>query len=286
MKRLFKNIAIGTFTLCSIIANAQSDKSLLWEISGNGLQKPSYVFGTIHMICSDNYIMTEKIENTLKNVDAYYAEINFADSAAANIMQGAMISETPLSKRLTEAKYNELKTLLKEVVNIDIAQVENFTEAGIASMITFKSFPCSDFKMYEIQFLQAATAQQKKLGGLETAEQQMELLNKTLGADATIEMLKDLQKNGFKTNKEMINLYTSQDIQGLYDFMKTTTYMTEEIYNEMLTKRNTNWVTIMPNIMKNESVFFAVGAAHLSGDTGVLKLLKDAGYNLKPISIK
>lgn len=286
MKKLIKSIALCTLTLSSFITTAQTQNSLLWEVSGKGLEKPSYVFGTIHMICQEDYIMTETIQNTLKNVDSYYAEINFGDQQNMAVMQKLMMSEIPLSKRLEPAKYNELKALLKEVVNLDIAQFENFTDAAIVSMITFKSFPCTDFKMYEMELLQTAMLQQKKLGGLETAEQQMELLSKSLGQDAIFEMLNDLKKDGFENTKAMVNLYTSQNIQGLYDYMKKSSYMTDEVYNEMLTKRNHNWVNVMPELMKNQSVFFAVGAAHLSGNNGVLKLLKDAGYTIKAVNIQ
>lgn len=286
MKKIIKSIVFCTLTLYSFITTAQTEKSLLWEISGKGLEKPSYVFGTIHMICQEDYIMTETIQNTLKNVDAFYAEIDFSNPENITVIQQSMMSETPLSERLEPAKYNELKSLLKEVVDLDIAQFEHLTDAAIVSMITFKSFPCTDFKMYEMELLQTAAAAEKKMGGLETAAEQMEILGKSLGIDAVFEMLNDLKKDGFKTTKEMITLYKSQDIQGLYTYMKKSSYMTDDVYNEMLTKRNHNWINEMPELIKNQSVFFAIGAAHLSGNNGVLKLLKDAGYTIKAVNIQ
>lgn len=286
MKKIAKSIAVCALTMCSLLANAQQENSLLWEISGNDLEKPSYVFGTIHMICGEDYIMTETIKNTLNNVDAYYAEVNFGDPNTVATMQKSMMSDIPLSKRLAPAKYNELKTLLKETVDLDITQFENFSDAAIVSMITFKSFPCTDFKMYEMEFLQEAMAQQKKLGGLETIEEQLELMNNSLGTDAALQMLNDIKKEGFENTKIMVELYKSQNIQGLYDFMKNSSYMSDAVYNEMLTKRNHKWINNMPELMKNESVFFAVGAAHLSGENGVLKLLKENGYKITPVDIQ
>ncbi|RRA94897.1 TraB/GumN family protein [Paenimyroides viscosum] len=286
MKKLVKSIAVCALTLVSFTIFAQDNKSLLWEISGKGLEKPSYVFGTIHMICQEDYIMTETIQNTLKNVDAFYAEIDFSNPENMAVLQQSMMSETPLSQRLNNEQYQKLQQLLKEVVDLDITQFEHLTDAAIVSMVTFKSFPCTDFKMYELELLQTAAATQKKMGGLETATEQMEILGKTLGIDAVFEMLNDLKKDGFKSTKEMVALYTNQDMQGLYDYMKKSSYMTDEVYNEMLTKRNHNWINEMPELMKNQSVFFAVGAAHLSGNDGVLKLLKDNGYTVKPVNIQ
>ena len=286
MKTLVKSIAICALTLVSFTIFAQDNKSLLWQISGKGLEKPSYVFGTIHMICQEDYIMTETIQNTLKNVDAFYAEIDFSNPENMAILQQSMMSETPLSQRLNNEQYQKLQQLLKEVVDLDITQFEHLTDAAIVSMVTFKSFPCTDFKMYEMELLQTAAAAEKKMGGLETAAEQMEILGKSLGIDAVFEMLNDLKKDGFKSTKEMVALYTNQDVQGLYDYMKKSSYMTDEVYNEMLTKRNHNWINEMPALMKNQSVFFAVGAAHLSGNNGVLKLLKDNGYTVKPVNIQ
>lgn len=286
MKKLVKSIAICALTLVSFTTFAQDNKSLLWEISGKGLEKPSYVFGTIHMICQEDYIMTETIQNTLKNVDAFYAEIDFSNPENMAVLQQSMMSETPLSQRLNNEQYQELQQLLKEVVDLDITQFEHLTDAAIVSMVTFKSFPCTDFKMYEMELLQTAAAAEKKMGGLETAAEQMEILGKSLGINAVFEMLSDLKKDGFKSTKEMVALYTNQDVQGLYDYMKKSSYMTDEVYNEMLTKRNHNWINEMPALMKNQSVFFAVGAAHLSGNNGVLKLLKDNGYTVKPVNIQ
>lgn len=286
MKTLVKSIAICALTLVSFTIFAQDNKSLLWQISGKGLEKPSYVFGTIHMICQEDYIMTETIQNTLKNVDAFYAEIDFSNPENMAVLQQSMMSETPLSQRLNNEQYQKLQQLLKEVVDLDITQFEHLTDAAIVSMVTFKSFPCTDFKMYEMELLQTAAVAEKKMGGLETAAEQMEILGKSLGINAVFEMLNDLKKDGFKSTKEMVALYTNQDVQGLYDYMKKSSYMTDEVYNEMLTKRNHNWINEMPELMKNQSVFFAVGAAHLSGNNGVLKLLKDNGYTVKPVNIQ
>ena len=285
MKKYIKNCIAALAIVCSLTAQAQDESSLLWKIEGNGLEKPSYIFGTIHMICQEDYIMTDKIQNTLKNVDAYYAEINFSDANNMAIMQKSMMSEIPLSKRLSAEKYNELKTLLSDVVNLDIKQFENFSDAAIVSMITFKGFPCAEFKMYEMELLQSVMHEKKKLGGLETVEEQMRIMNNSLGIDAIFQMLKDIKTEGFESTRMMVELYKNQNIQGLYEYMKKASYMNNEVYNEILLKRNHNWLKEMPKIMKSTSTFFAVGAAHLGGENGVINLLQQKGYKVTPVNI-
>ena len=285
MRILDKIIAVCTLTIVSFINYAQNDTSLLWEVTGINLEQPSYIFGTIHMICEDDYVMTNVIQNKLENADAFYAEIDFSNAENIAVMQQSMMSETPLSQRINSEQYQTLKRLLDEVVDLDIAQLENLTDAAIVSLVTFKSFPCTDFKMYELELLQTATATDKKTGGLETAAEQMELLGKTVGINTVFEMLTDLKNDGFKTTKEMVELYTKQDVQGLYNYMKKSSYMIDEVYNQMLTKRNHNWISTMHDLMLNQSVFFAVGAGHLKGANGLIQLLKAHGYNVKPVNI-
>ncbi|HLV51992.1 MAG TPA: TraB/GumN family protein, partial [Flavobacterium sp.] len=79
MKKLINKIAFFGLLLTGIIGNAQNEPSLLWQIEGNGLEKPSYLFGTIHMICEDDFMMTPAIERSLENVEAFYAEIDFSN---------------------------------------------------------------------------------------------------------------------------------------------------------------------------------------------------------------
>ena len=40
----------------------------------------------------------------------------------------------------------------------------------------------------------------------------------------------------------------------------------------------------MPSIMADKPTFFAVGAAHLAGDDGVLSLLRKAGYTVSAVT--
>lgn len=270
------------FTHSSI---AQTNSNLLWEISGNGLKQPSYVFGTIHMICNDDYFMTPVIEEKMKQCQNYYAEINFGDPSTTLAMQQMMITDKGLSKRLDEDNYKKLADLLSENFDLNIQMFENMSDAAIASIITYKSFPCSEFKMYEMELLAMATKHQKKLGGLETVQEQMKIMSASLDIKASIQMLEEIKSKGFEQNKQMVALYKKQAIEDLLEFMKSSSYMTDEVYNKLLTERNANWLKKMPSIMNENPTFFAVGAGHLGGNDGVLQLLKSAGYTVTPIAL-
>lgn len=285
MKKLINKIAFFGLLLTGIIGNAQNEPSLLWQIEGNGLEKPSYLFGTIHMICEEDYIMTPAMEHSLKNTEAFYAEIDFSNQEEIMMMQAAMGVDEPLSKRLDSKTYEELKSLLSESLNIEIDALENLSDAAIVSMIAMKSFPCATLKMYELELLQTAMKNGKRMGGLETVSQQMELMNKSMNAETILEMLRELKEKGFESTQRLVALYKEQQIDDLLHLMRESSYMNEETYREMLTKRNHEWVEKIPKIMERHATFFAVGAGHLGGDQGVLQLLRIRGYEVSPVNL-
>src|SRR5690554_591509 len=249
MKKLINKIAFFGLLLTGIVGNAQNEPSLLWQIEGNGLEKPSYLFGTIHMICEEDYIMTPAIEHSLKNTEAFYAEIDFSNQEEMMMMQAAMSVDEPLSKRLDSKTYEEFKNLLSGPLNIEIDALENLSDAAIVSMIAMKSFPCETLKMYEL------------------------------------EILREFKEKGFESTQRLVALYKEQQIDDLLHLMRESSYMNEETYREMLTKRNHEWVEKIPEIMEQHATFFAVGAGHLGGDQGVLQLLRTRGYEVLPVNL-
>src|SRR5690554_741105 len=285
MKKLINKIAFFGLLLTGIIGNAQNEPSLLWQIEGNGLEKPSYLFGTIHMICEEDYIMTPAIEHSLKNTEAFYAEIDFSNQEEMMMMQAAMSVDEPLSKRLDSKTYEEFKNLLSGSLNIEIDALENLSDAAIVSMIAMKSFPCETLKMYELELLQTAMKSGKRMGGIETVSQQMELMNKAMNAETILEMLREFKEKGFESTQRLVTLYKEQQIDDLLHLMRESSYMNEETYREMLTKRNHEWVEKIPEIMEQHATFFAVGAGHLGGDQGVLQLLRTRGYEVSPVNL-
>jgi hypothetical protein len=81
---------------------------------------------------------------------------------------------------------------------------------------------------------------------------------------------------------EMIEVYKKNDAELLYDYVQKqgTDGMNEEV---LLVNRNKNWIPKLNKIMRDKSSFIAVGGAHLGGKTGVLALLKNAGYTVTAV---
>jgi uncharacterized protein YbaP (TraB family) len=120
----------------------------------------------------------------------------------------------------------------------------------------------------------------KRVTGFETIQAQMDFLSK---AYSDAEMITMLQESNDDTGKKMVQNYIQENLPELYKDITAPKIMNEKSRKWMLDVRNKNWVVKMPEMMKDKSTFFAVGAAHLLGEQGVINLLRKSGYTVKPI---
>jgi uncharacterized protein YbaP (TraB family) len=285
MENLIKPIvvAIAIFFIGTTQAQDKSPKlenSLLWEVSGNGLSKSSYLYGTIHSICSDNYFLSEKTKKAFQNSDKLMLEINFSDPKEMEDAQKLAMSSEPLSKKLTPEQLSELDLILQKSTGYKIKQVDNFSLATVMSLISIKTFDCENLKSYENDFIALAQKDNKKIDGLETVKGQLAMLSSAYSDSELIAMLQGLSK---EKTKEMVNDYVAENIVTLYNDMIDEKEMSKKAKNAMLDERNLSWAKELPETMKKESVFVAVGSAHLAGELGVINLLRKAGYKVKPV---
>jgi len=87
------------------------------------------------------------------------------------------------------------------------------------------------------------------------------------------------QKGEFE---RMVANYKAQNLTALQDEIEQSPDMKGQ-EEALLINRNKNWIPRMEGAMQGNSILFAVGAGHLGGDFGVIKLLRDKGYKLTPI---
>lgn len=289
MKKLFKLIAIVAVLLISSVVFAQAkkatsvnsnDESLLWEISGNGLSKSSYLYGTIHMICGNDYLLSDKTKKAFTASDNLVLEVNLSDPKQLSVAQQLAYGKEPLSKTLSPEQLNDLDALLQKRTGMTVRQVDKFSLMTVMSLITMKSFGCVDIKSYEMEFIAMAKESDKSVTGFETLQSQMDFLSKGY-SDA--EMITMLQESNDDTTKKMVQNYIQENLPELYKDITAPKVMNENAKKWLLDVRNENWAVKMPDMMKDKSTFFAVGAGHLLGEQGVINLLRKKGYIVKPI---
>ncbi|WP_343615184.1 TraB/GumN family protein [Flavobacterium sp.] len=258
----------------------KTEDSLLWEVSGNGLSKPSYLYGTIHMICSSDYFLSDKTKKAFEASEKLVLEINVADPKEFSEMQQLAMGKEPLSKKLSPEQLNKLDAILKKTTGMSVKQVDSFNLLTVMSLISMKTFGCLDLKFYEMEFTEQAKKRNIEIGGLETVKSQFAILE---GAYTNDEMINMLDESTLEETDKLVSEYKSENIEGMYDVATDEKYTSPKTKKIILDERNLNWVKIMPDLMKKQSVFFAFGAAHLAGEFGVIALLRNLGYTVKPV---
>lgn len=286
MKNFLNTIAVIATLLLTIQVKAQqksNDRSLLWEVSGKDLSKPSYIYGTIHMICAPDFIMHDKTKKAFGNAEELVMELNFTDPAEIAELQKTMASAVPLSKKLSPAQFALLDSVLLLKTGVPLKTMDQLTLMALSVFVITKTLPCTDIKSYESEFLNFAKIQHKSVGALETVKQQADYFSKAFTDESLINQIAhfDDYKSVFG---DMINTYKTEDLAKLGEIMKDKRFgSSEESDKWMLQVRNANWAKQIPEMMKKKSCFFAVGSGHLPGKDGILQLLIVQGYKVKPI---
>jgi uncharacterized protein YbaP (TraB family) len=282
----FKKIILGLVTIASLSFSTQgqtkkgNENSLLWEISGNGLSRPSYLYGTLHLMCESDFTIKDKVKNAFDKSSKLALELDFDNPSELKAMQEMSVSKVALSTLLTPEDYKKLDVLLKEKVGAGASQFEYTTLNSLISLIMIKSLDCPP-KVYELEFFQMAQKRNMEILGLEKLAVQIAAMDASFPPHEMVEQLSNYDKKYFDL---LTQTYKTEDLKSIYEFVNDPKFMNENSKSIMLDNRNSNWVKDMPAMMKNENVFFAVGAAHLPGETGVIQLLQKAGYKVQAIT--
>ena len=261
------------------------ESSLLWKISGNGLAQDSYLFGTIHIICADQVVMDERIQEAFDQSDQIILELDMDDPQLQAQMQQMSINPQMknISQDLSEEDAGVIDAFLLEKYGAGLQQLGIFKPFVLNSIVLLKSLPCEQTESYENFFTVWAQKASKPLSGLESVEFQMGFFDQIphkVQLDELVKMVKEESAGaGFQ---KIIDAYLSEDVEALFQVMSEDSFMVE--YRDLLLdSRNKAWIPILEEKMAQHSVFVAVGGGHLGGEDGVIQLLKKKGYTVTPV---
>jgi len=267
--------------------------SLLWEISGNALQAPSYLFGTIHIIDKDRFFLPEQALQAIDKSSRMTFEINMEDMSDMGMMmslvtKAMMNGGVKLRDLLSEDDYKVVEDYFNDK-GLPIMMLERikpmFLTAFASPDVEAGSMDDGSIKSYEFELFDRAKEKGLEIGGLETVDYQLSLFDSIPYAEQAKMLVESIQMNdeGSDQFTQMMDMYLKQDIESMHSMI------TEEGqgvggYERMLVEnRNRNWIPVMQKMMADQPTFFAVGAGHLGGPHGVLRLLMQSGYTVKPL---
>lgn len=294
-------IAICLFAPASFAAPAPPDKPILWRVEGNGLEKPSHLFGTIHLSNERIAQLHPAAERAFNAADSLHTEISFniGDQMAAGIMMmrrdGMKLSQS-IGPELTA----EIKARLAEIhPDLDMTILEPMKTWAAATMLVMLPYQLDGTKALDVILWERATEQEKSTGGLEKIADQFgafEILNEQEQIIYLRETLAQM-KEGKDMIPDLISAYEAGDI-GKIDRLVTESMelsdedeevrrIGERLIESLITKRDESMAAAIHNILKEEparSHFFAVGTAHYLGEISIRSHLEAKGYTITRIT--
>lgn len=264
--------------------------SLLWEISGNGLEKPSYLFGTIHIIGVDDYFWTDIMDEKFNTTEKLVLEIDMDNPMMLMIsMLGSvrMKGGETLKNLLTPEEYKKVNKYFSKELGMPLSTFDRIKPMFTSMMMAQGGASEEETTSYEMELMQKAEVRGMKTEGLETVKYQMSMFD-SIPYETQAQMLVEAVESAGEeseddTMDEMITLYLAQDLNGLYELITAGDSEIEGFEDVLLNTRNKNWIPKIEKMSAKKPTFFAVGAGHLPGDEGVINLLIKAGYTVTPI---
>jgi len=295
MVMMKKFLTLGLFGILCITATSQTTpdpKTLLWKISGNGLEKPSYLFGTIHMICNDGGLsISDSLKAAIRNADQVYLELDMDNMfELMNVVtKMKMNGDTTLADLLSPEEYRKVKDFFNTHSSlIPFAMLETYKPLLTASTLMQSTMECDNSISMEQLIMKDAKEKGKPVKGLETMAFQMSIFDSIpyeMQAKQLLQYVNNYGKeNEGKEFEELTQAYLQQDLEKL-EMLTTKESAGMEAFTEILLyKRNETWIKKLQDILPNGSFVVAVGAGHLPGDRGVINLLRKAGYKVEPVN--
>jgi uncharacterized protein len=293
-----KKIALWAMICAAgITASSQttvSNNTLLWRISGRNLAKPSYLFGTIHLLCANDIDLSETLKKAINETDKVYLELDMDNlfEMMQAVQKMKMRNDTTLSDLLSESDYKKVKTFFASKSSIiPFSILETYKPMLAASMIMQTSTECDNAVSMEQIIMQEAKENKKEIKGMETMAYQLSIFDSIPYEVQAKQLLafisdNDTEDKASKEYDEMASAYRNQDLSKLEALINKEELGIGNFADLLLYNRNKNWVISMDKIFANNSAVIAVGAGHLPGEKGVINLLKKAGYKVEPMENK
>lgn len=275
-------------TLLSLLSvNAQElENSTLWKISGNGLEKPSYLFGTIHITCDAT--LDEDVKKALNETSQVILEIDMDDPQMQSKMMGGMYMKggKTIKDYVSEEDFTIIDSLFIKNMGMSVNMMLNVKPFFLTAMLYPKMIDCP-MQSFENELIKVATEQKENIGGLETIEDQLNLFDEIPYEDQLADLLR-MAKDNLEYDKatfaKMLTIYKKENITKMLDMMNDENSITVSKHQDkLLANRNKNWISKIIEHSKETPTFFGVGAGHLAGETGVITLLKKAGFSVTAV---
>lgn len=286
MKYLLSILVIAITTTTTSLLAQKLENSTLWKIEGSGLNKASYLFGTIHITCDAT--LENDVIKALDETKQIVLEIDMDDPDMQDKMMKGMYMKDgkTLKSIVNDEDYQAIDSLFTSKMGISVKMIENVKPFFLTSMLYPKFIDCP-MESFEAELMKVAKEQNEEIFGLETIDDQINVFEVIPYEDQVKDLVRTAKDNMAydKANfAKLLSIYKDENITDMLNIMNDDNYSSvAEYQDELLDNRNINWIPKIKEYAEKQATFFGVGAGHLAGENGVINLLRQAGYAVRAV---
>jgi len=286
-------LLIVIISLACLPSQAQKvENSIFWEVTGNGLSAPSYIYGTVKFIPEKDYFLSKNVKNKLKECEIFATETMLDHHSLRELNKAAHLPHhESIEDLLTAEQYGNLRKIFINQLNVSKTKFElvysQFKPVVLSTTMTRLSLG-DDVKYYELELVKMAKKQGLLTLGLETASREIEAIE-TFSKENQTKALIHTIANFNKQKMDYKELIASYKLGNLHNTLEYTLHPSENdmsFRSHFYDQRNAEWVPQIEKYMKQSPSFFAVGVAHLADDKGLIQLLRAKGYTVSPFPLQ
>ncbi len=299
LKKIYFSLAALVLLFSCMGAPRGDTGSLLWKVSGNGLAKPSYLFGTHHLIPITFLDSVSGIHDAFENTEQAVGELDMGNMSQ---MQMKIMGESTMPAGITFDSFLSatdvtlLDSILTRLMGVGLGQLGTLKPALLSNLISVTLYQqyypsLSSGKSLDQYFQEEALKRNRPVIGLESTEDQIHVLLNSQTLDRQAELLICMVKHPELLKEQMDKLqvaYHAQDIKALLELYEEEMPddpcpSTEEEKNLLNRDRNRKWLEKLPAMMADKPSFIAVGCLHLPGKDGLIEGLRKLGYRVEAV---
>jgi uncharacterized protein len=267
------------------------ESSILWEITGNGITKPSYLFGSLKFIGEKEFYLPKEATEKIKQ-SAIFAIEDEVDHHAQHELNKVLHfpKGESLSTHLSTEDYNKVVNFFESEFKISKKQFEAKYAKLIPLAISISMTRLSlgeKVKFYDIELLKFAKSNKVKSYSLESVDREAKALTSFSIEDQTAALLHTV--NNFEKQKtefqKLMEDYPQGKLEEIFEYTLHPLENNQDFINTFFYQRNKEWMPKIEKMISENVAFISVGVSHLEGDGGLLNLFKEKGYTLTPIKV-
>jgi len=261
------------------------ENSLLWKVEGKGIKENLYLFGTIHLIDQAFFYFPDELKSLIENSDQIILEIG--DLNATDVLKHVMLSKGSFFDYFNAQQIDSIIKwadaelgITESQFHLTMNKMKPFVVVQMASQIGNNK----KMESYELTIQSVAKEKNIPILGLETVESQMEIFDKMDSLEQN-KMVMETIRTFHKQDSIMLQMYShyvAQNLDQLYALIANEP-MLKEMQANLIDDRNLAWIPKIKKLSKKKNTFVAVGAGHLGGPNGVIRLLEHEGYVLTAV---